>query len=771
VEKSARQIDGVASADLNFATGVLLLEYDPETDPRERVLAVVRSAGHGVEALVEGDGHRTARFRLTGLDCADCARKLGVRLAAMAGVESAEVDFGTAVLRVGYDPATTTVEALAGMVRDAGYAIELEAGEEGPALPPPTWWQAHAHDASLVASGALIALGYALALAERLAAGPARGPLETAATVAFILAVPAGGMLTARRGIASLRARSLDMNVLMSLAVIGALVIGAFEEAATVIFLFSIGQYLESRALERTRRSIRDLIDLTPALARVRRGGREIELAPTEAVVGDLLGVRPGERIALDGTVTAGASAVDESPITGESVPVEKAPGDAVFAGSLNASGLLEAEVTTVAADSTLARVIYLVEEAQAQRAPLQRIVDRFTKYYTPIVVALAVVLAILPPLLGLGAWSDWFYRSLVLLVVSCPCALVISTPVAIVSAITRATRDGVLVKGGAFIETAAKVRAVAFDKTGTLTRGAPEVTDVVPLGGVGRERVLALAAALEAGSEHPIARAVVRAAGEAGAAGAPAGLREVVGRGVIAELDGVRHGIGSEAFAEESGIALGDEAARVAGLEAEGKTVLVLFGRDAVVGLIAVADAVRPEAAAVVRALKRGGVRHVVMLTGDNERTAASIAALADVTEHRARLLPVDKLEAIRELKARYGTVAMVGDGINDAPALALADLGIAMGAAGSDTALETADVALMASDLRALPGFLALGRRTVRVILQNVAFSIVVKVVVLVLAVFGVASLWLAVFADMGVSVLVTLNGLRLLRPHGQA
>jgi Cd2+/Zn2+-exporting ATPase len=765
VEKSVRQIAGVTSASLNFATGVLLLEYDTSTDPREAVLAAVRSAGHGVEPLEGARGRATARFRLVGLDCADCAAKLGRQIAAMPGVEGAEVDFGTAVMRIGYDTEATDPARLAQAVRGAGYAVEQEEGEAGPAIPPPTWWEAHAHEASLIGSAVLLVIGYAL---ELLRLG---GPAVHASQVAFVLAAAVGGVVTARRAWSSLKARALDMNVLMALAVIGAVTLGDFAEAATVIFLFSIGQFLESRALARTRSSIRDLIDLTPALARVRRGGRDVELPPQEAVVGDKLVVKPGERIALDGEVSAGTSSVDEAPITGESVPVAKTVGDPVYAGTLNGSGLLEVEVSRAAADSTLARVIFLVEEAQAARAPLQQLVDRFTRYYTPIVIAGAVAVAVVPPLVGLGTFGVWIYRALVMLVVSCPCALVISTPVAIVSAITRATRDGVLVKGGAYLETAAKVRAIAFDKTGTLTMGRPEVVEVVPLRGEERSRVLDIAAALEAGSTHPLAEAVLRANGVGALPGRVAGLADTPGRGVEASVDGVRYGLGSPAFALDSGALDLADTERIERLEASGTTVLVLFSPDGAMGLIAAADEVRPEAQRVVAALRTAGVDHVVMLTGDNDRTASAVAGHAGVTEHRARLLPEDKVAAVRELKQRYGFVAMVGDGVNDAPALAASDLGIAMGAAGSDTALETADVALMSPGIDALPGFFDLGRRTVANIRANVVFSVATKAVVLVLAVLGYAPLWLAVFADTGVSLIVTLNGLRLLRSHRPA
>ncbi|MDO8964641.1 MAG: cation-translocating P-type ATPase [Coriobacteriia bacterium] len=672
------------------------------------------------------------------------------------GVTAADLSFATGLLAVEFERGADPGAAVAARVRASGHSLEaVDAPAPGGVA---GWWGTHGHTTMLVLCAAAAGAGYVLAAVS------AGGGVTAPASVAFLFAVVAGGGLTARRALASLRAVSLDMNVLMSLAVAGAIGIGAYEEAATVVLLFSLGQYLESRALARTRRSIRNLVALTPVLARVRRDGRVVELAPADALVGDVLVVRPGERVSLDGMVLAGCSALDESPITGESAPVDKRPGDAVFAGTLNTSGLLEVEVTSIAADSTLARVIYLVEEAQSRRAPAQLLVDRFTRYYTPAVVLGAVLVAVVPPALGLGDGGQWFYRALVVLVVSCPCALVISTPVAIVSAITRATRDGVLVKGGAHLETAARVIAVAFDKTGTLTCGRPEVREIVPFGGLDSAEVLRLAAALESGSTHPIAAAVVRANG-----GAPAltvsGLTDVPGRGVRADVDGRALSIGSPELAAEALGSTREARDAVERLEASGMTVLVLFEEAGPLGVIGTADEVRPEAAAVVEALRRGGVGHVVMLTGDSERTAAAVARAVGITEFRARLMPEDKVDAVRSLRERYGTVAMIGDGVNDAPALALADLSVAMGAAGSDTAIETADVALMAPNLFALPGLLRLGHRTRAIIIENVVFSIATKVVVLILAVLGFAPLWLAVFADTGVSLLVTLNGLRLL------
>lgn len=791
VDVSVGHLDGVLSASLNFASAVLSIEYETAADPRAAVVDLVRRMGYSVEPLGDAAGNPIAEFRLVGLDCPDCAAQLERRVAAMDGVSRASVEFNTARMRVGYDPVRTDARVIASEIRAAGYSVEL-LGEDTVSPAPVSWWSRHYTEVATVLSGVLIVAGWLLARfasAQTPGIGAGAGlvawsvpeALNDASVIAYLSSIALGGATVFRRAVSSARIGSLDMNVLMTVAVIGAVFIGEWAEGASVVFLFSVGGLLESRSLAKTRRSIRDLMELTPPTARVRRGGEIVELAPSEVVVGDRLLVRPGERVALDGVVAEGRSAIDESPITGESVPVDKGVGDEVYAGSLNTSGLLELDVTARAGDTTLSRIIYLVEEAQAQQAPFQRLVDRFTRRYTPTVVALAAAVAILPPAAGaalgtdVGGLETWFYRALVLLVVSCPCALVISTPVAVVSAITRATRDGVLVKGGAFLELAPKVRALAFDKTGTLTYGRPTVVDVVGSDSSTPDEVLVLAATLESHSTHPMARAVVRAASERGAnpsrdsASRITAVIEIPGRGVTACLDGVDYAIGNPALAEEMGVVSGPLGKAVEELEARGRTALVvarLGDQPKVIGVIGVSDELRPAAAQTVDALRRSGIEHVVMLTGDNERVAEAIALEAGVTDVRARLLPEDKTEVVAALKERYGTVAMVGDGVNDAPALALADIGISMGAAGSDTALETADVALMSDDLAVLPGFLALGRRTLDVIRQNVWFSVAVKLSVLVAAVAGYAPLWLAVFADTGVALLVILNGLRLLR-----
>ncbi|KAF0206990.1 MAG: copper/silver-translocating P-type [Actinobacteria bacterium] len=672
----------------------------------------------------------------------------------------ADVNFASGLLTIDYDTAIDPRDTVVALVRKSGHGIEA-LGKGAAELSPSSWWESNRTTVAIVASGALISLGWGLDALEVPAA---------VAIIAYALSILAGGTITWRRALVSLKARMLDMNVLMTIAVIGAAAISQWQEGATVIFLFALGGWLESRSLARTRRSIRDLLAFEPELARVRRSGADVLVPPAEVLIGETLIVRPGERVALDGVIATGSSAFDEAPVTGESVPVDKTTGDRIFAGSLNTSGLVEVEVTAISTDSTLARIIFLVEEAQAAKAPSQQLVERFSRWYTPAVVGLAVFIAIVPPIAGAllgqpwGGFESWLYRALVLLVISCPCALVISTPVAIVSAITRASRDGILVKGGAFLETAAKVRAIAFDKTGTLTFGKPEVVEVFA---EEPQALLALAVSLEANSNHPLARAVVAHGEREGATLAPvAAFEELPGRGVAGVIDGRHIRLVSPSFASEIGDVAESLATRIEHAEEAGRTVLVLIADSVALGYLAVADTVRPEAAPTAAALRAAGIEHLVMLTGDNERTAAAVAGSAGLSGYHARLLPEDKTNAIRLLRERYGVVAMVGDGINDAPALAAADLGIVMGAAGSDTAVETADVALMRDDLSALPGFFALGRRTVANITQNVTLSIVVKFAVLVLAILGKATLWMAVFADTGVALIVIANGLRLLK-----
>ncbi len=559
-----------------------------------------------------------------------------------------------------------------------------------------------------------------------------------------------------------------DMNLLMTVAVSGAVAIGEWFEASTVAFLFALALALESWSVGRARRAVAALLELAPPTVRVKGAdGTESEVRTDEVLVGTLFVVRPGERIALDGTVEKGASGVNQAPITGESIPVDKIPGAVVFAGTINGDGAMEVRSTKPAGDTTLAHIIRMVGEAQAKRAPSEQWVERFARIYTPLIMALAIVIALLPPLLAGGAWSEWIYRSLVLLVIACPCALMISTPVSIVAAIAGAAHHGVLVKGGVYMEVPAGLKVIALDKTGTLTEGKPRVVDVHPMPGTSERELLEKAAALEARSEHPLARAVLDYARSKGVIAPPAEDFQIIqGKGATGRVGAERLWIGSHRYLEEWGEESPEVHDRLEAMASAGRSVVVLGNDARVLGFIGIADMVRPTAKATLVALRKAGISRIVMLTGDNQGTARAIAEEAGVDEARAELLPADKVKAIEALVAEYGSVAMVGDGVNDAPAMGRATLGIAMGAAGTDVAIETADVALMADDLAKLPWFILFSRKTLRVIRQNIVFSLSVKATFVALTIVGTASLWSAIAADMGASLLVIFNGLRLLK-----
>lgn len=585
----------------------------------------------------------------------------------------------------------------------------------------------------------------------------------------FLGAVLIGGWRIALKGLKAARTFAFDMNFLMTVAVIGAMTIGEWEEAAAVTFLFALALWLESYSMEKTRNAIRSLMELSPTTAWVRRDGREVELPVGEVVIGDHLIIKPGERIPLDGAVVGGSSYVNQAPITGESIPVEKRIGDPVYAGSINERGSLEISVTKLAADTTLARIIHLVEEAQGRRAPSQTFVDRFARVYTPAVIVLALLVAVIPPVFFAQPFAEWFYRALVLLVIACPCALVISTPVTIVSALTNAARNGILVKGGTHLENAGGLKVIAFDKTGTLTYGLPTVTDVIPVDTLPEKEIVALAASMESRSEHHLADAIIRYAEQHGIAYkhiVPHQFESLTGRGVRAKLDGNVYYIGNHALAEEQGICSPEVDARLERLERDAKTTIILGSERRALGIIAIADTIRPESRTAIRALHESGINKVVMLTGDNCGTAKSIAEQLGIDEYRAELLPEEKVAAINSLRERYGKVGMVGDGINDAPALAASTVGFAMGTVGSDTALETADVALMSDDLSKLSYIILLSRRTLKHIKQNIALSLLIKLAFLALAIPGIATLWMAIAADEGAALLVIFNALRILR-----
>ena len=593
------------------------------------------------------------------------------------------------------------------------------------------------------------------------------GGVPLAAKALYLLAIIVGGWFIAPKAWFALRRMRPDMNLLMTVAVLGAVGIGEWFEAATVAFLFALSNALESWSVGRARRAVEALMDLAPTTARVEKGGIECELLAEEVEVGTTFIVRPGEKFPLDGTVIAGRSEVNQAPITGESVPVSREPGDDVLAGTVNGSGALEVSSTRPLDETTLAQMIRMVDGARSRRAPSEQWVERFARVYTPAVMALALVVFIAPPLAFAGSWETWFYRALVLLVIACPCALVISTPVSVVAALAAAARNGVLIKGGAYLEAPARMKAIAFDKTGTLTLGQPSVVEVVTLAEHDEAELLACAAALEARSAHPIGRAVLRYAEERGIeVRAAADVQAVPGKGVRGRIEETAFWLGSHRYLEERGQETPWVHERLEGMSEAGRTVVVVGNDTHVCGLIAVADSLRPEARDALAGLRREGVAHLVMLTGDNKGTARAIARETDIEDVRAELLPADKVETIESLVAAYEDVAMVGDGVNDAPAMGRASLGIAMGSAGSDAAIESADIALMSDDLRKLPWLVRHSRRTLQVVHQNIVFALGVKLAVCVLASVGLATLWMAIAADMGASLLVIANGLRLLR-----
>jgi Zn2+/Cd2+-exporting ATPase len=697
--------------------------------------------------------HAESIFKIEGMDCHEEVAILERSLKKLIGLEALEADVMSQRVRVKYDAAKLTTAGIAEAVARTGMRAWLEHEE-----PRPSAASATSRLRFLQLSGGALALGFAL---------PALGVVSPAPWLPFAASIALGVPPIARRAFMSIRAAVLDINVLMLVAIAGAIALGQWGEAASVVFLFALAQLLETRAMDRARGAIRALMELAPADAVVRRNGRTATVPVDDVIVGDTVVVRPGEKIPLDGRVVAGTSYVNQAPVTGESLPVEKEPGGDVFAGTINGRGALDVEVTRLRRDSTLARIIHLVERAQAQRAPTQTFVDRFARIYTPIVLVVAVLVAFLPPLLLAGAWSDWIYRALVLLVISCPCALVISTPVSIVSALAAAARKGVLIKGGARLERLAAVRCIAFDKTGTLTKGHVRVADVVPLDGLPSSEILRLAASLETHSEHPIGRAILRRAEEAGVvAVTPEGFQALPGRGAEGRVGAQDVVIGSHRLFEERGMCSARAEEVLDRFAAEGASTVMVGSAGHPVGVIGVADETREAARGAVDMLRAQGIDHIVVLTGDHEATAKALAADLGLDAYRASLLPEDKVSAVRELQSRFGVLAMVGDGVNDAPALASADVGIAMGVAGTDAALETADVALMSDELVKIPYAIRLSRATSRNIRANIAFSLVLKGAFLAMAIAGAATLWMAVVADTGASLIVIANALRLLR-----
>jgi Cd2+/Zn2+-exporting ATPase len=709
------------------------------------------------------------------MDCAEEIAALKRGLVPLVGSEERLVfDLLNARMTVVASDPCVTPDRIIEAVHKAGLDVEPwddALSRRGPNVAAP-FWETHGRAVMCGASLACVCAGFAThAALHGLRAALGLGePVPFLAAGFYALAAASGGWYVFPKAVMAARRLRPDMNLLMTLAVIGAALIGEWFEAATVAFLFALALLLESWSVGRARRAISVLLDLSPRKARVAcpRDG-DVEEMPVEDVsVGAIVVVLPGGKIPLDGAVTKGSTSVNQSPITGESAPVPKNVGDEVFAGTINNEGAFEFKVSRPANDTTLASIIRMVEEAQSRKSPTEQWVEKFARCYTPAMMGLALAIGVIPPLI-LGGWSRWFYEALVILVIACPCALVISTPVSIVAALAAAARAGVLIKGGIHLEAPARLKVIALDKTGTLTYGRPEVQQIAPLNGHTAAEVLARAAGIEALSEHPLARAIVRRAEDDGIAIERAqAYRSMKGKGAQAVWNGLEYWVGSHRFAHEMESETPEMHARAEALEDAGHSVVFLGNARHICGIISIADEVRPNAAEAVRDLHEAGIGRVVMLTGDNEATARAVAAVTGVDECRAELLPEDKLEAVRSLARTYGDVAMVGDGVNDAPAMAAATLGIAMAAAGSDAAIETADIALMSDDLSKLSWLIRHSRRTLRTIQRNISVALSVKALFVVLALAGQATLWMAIAADMGASLLVIFNGLRLLKEN---
>jgi len=711
-------------------------------------------------SMMVGPDHGAGKtvFRIDDMDCPTEENLIRAKLTGMIGV--AALDFNLIQRRLTVTHSPEVLDNIVTALQAIGFEAKIESGNATAVTPQiepvskTNWWP-------------LAFSGVAATLSE--VVGWIAGVQEWAIIALALLAILSGGLPTYKKGWVALKNGNLNINALMSIAVTGAVAIGHWPEAAMVTFLFALAELIEAKSLDRARNAIRGLMELAPETATVRQqDGSWVDMHAKEVPLGAVVRLRPGERIALDGVVTSGRSAVNQAPITGESLPVDKAEGDTVFAGTINETGSFEYRVTAEASHSTLSRIIHAVESAQGSRAPTQRFVDQFAKIYTPSIFAIALLVAILPPLLNGGSWLDWIYKALVLLVIACPCALVISTPVTIVSGLAAAARKGILIKGGVYLEEGHQLTTLALDKTGTITHGKPAQTDFIALTGDDVTQIHTLAASLAARSDHPVSLAIARAANESGIVLLDvADFAAILGRGVKGSIDGHTYQLGNHQLIEDLGLCSADIEAKLMPLERQGKTAVLLANQTGVLGIFAVADTVRDTSRQAIAELHSLGVK-TLMLTGDNAHTAEAIASEVGIDEARGNQLPENKLTTIEQLlkDGNGGKIGMVGDGINDAPALARADIGFAMGAAGTDTAIETADVALMDDDLRKIPAFVRLSRDTAAILKQNIALALGIKLVFFMLTFIGMATMWMAVFADMGASLIVVANGLRLLR-----
>ncbi len=744
IEKALSKLKNLTEVKVNYSTAKLQVAAS-SVDAFTPVEAEIKKLGYSVEPINQKKDYRT--FHIEGMDCGSCAKSIENHLNTLPTVKEVSVNFSTGKMKI---DASTQEESIMKEVSKIGFKAVPDTKNS-------THTKKNNENASVIVSGSLIALG----LISSFTIIP-----SIVSTILYAIAIVISGIKPVRSAFFAIKSRSLDMNVLMSAAAIGAALIGEWLEGAVVVWLFAIGNYLQTKSIEQTRNSIRNLMDLAPPEAWVKAGSEMVKKPVEHITIGETIVVKPGDKLPLDGEIIQGESSVNQAPITGESIPVDKGIGDTVYAGSINEHGSLEIKVTKLADDTTIAKIIHLVEEAQEQKAPTEAFIDKFAAIYTPIVFVLALVVMVLPPLLSIGTWGEWFYRGLELLVIACPCALVISTPVAIVSAIGNAAKNGVLIKGGTFLEKAGAITAIAFDKTGTLTEGKPKVSDIKASNGSEQE-LLSIALTLENHSTHPIAKSIVNYANNKGLQPQHGELfRTIVGKGVQATINGTIYYAGNPKLFDELSVPLTIIEKDVQEMQRNGKTVVIIGTQQGILGTIAVSDTIRNTSAVALHALQQNGIKQTVMLTGDNEGTAKTIASEANVNRYFAELFPEDKVDAIKKLQQEGHKVAMVGDGINDAPALATADLGIAMSGAGTDTAMETADIILMADNLDQLPHTMKLSQKALRIIKQNIWFSIIIKVIALALIFPGWLTLWIAVLSDTGAALIVILNALRLLK-----
>ncbi|MBO0603708.1 cadmium-translocating P-type ATPase [Sporosarcina sp. E16_3] len=750
IEKSLISQKNINEVNVNYSTGKMQVSSTDELE-FEFIQKQIKKLGFEVEPIKVNNNLKT--YFIEGMDCGSCALTIENHLNNISTVKHVQVNFSTGKMKIEHE---NSPEEIMNEVAKAGFKASLITNNK---LTPSSTRSSN-QNGTVIFSGILIALGFI---------GSYTGISPYLTITMYAVAMIISGYKPVKSAYYAIRSRSLDMNVLMSAAAIGAAFLGEWLEGATVVWLFSLGLNLQNRAIEKTRKSIRGLMELTPPEAWVKIGNELIKKPVEDVLINDVIVVKPGDRIPLDGDVIEGESSVNQAAITGESIPVDKVKGSFVYAGSINEHGSLSVKVTKLIEDTTISKIIHLVEEAQEKKAPTEAFIDKFARVYTPVVFILALLVIIIPPLLAFGTWEEWIYKGLMLLVIACPCALVISTPVAIVTALGNAAKNGVLIKGGTFLENAGSINAIAFDKTGTLTEGKPKVTDVLVFND-SEENMLSIARTLEEYSTHPIAKTIVNyAKAKSIHAKSGAQFKNRAGKGIQAKIGNVPYFAGNLKLFEEVGTPITNHLEQILSLQNEGKTIVIIGTVENILGIICVSDTIRKTTKVAIANLEKIGVKQIIMLTGDNEGTAKAIAFEAGVNRYFSELLPEEKVDAIKQLQEEGYRVAMVGDGINDAPALATANLGIAMGGAGTDTAMETADIVLMADNLDKLPHTIKLSRKAISIIKQNIWFSIIVKIVALLLIFPGWLTLWVAVLSDAGAALIVILNSLRLLKVKG--